>query len=181
MSDYPTQADITIRVKLDTRTFRRFAFFDTFKRQKRLRQPLFFALILLAFAIVCFSLTGKGQNVLIGSVLTALAISLPCTYLWMYRSSVNKNAKLQKLPRDVYELAFSGAENGIFIRSLDKKREQANYEWAKVYALYREKSDIYLYMTAAKAFILPAGQASASDEALWQYLKEHVSPDTKLT
>ena len=42
------------------------------------------------------------------------------------------------------------------------------------------KKCIYLYVNAARAFLLPEGQASAPQEKVWQYLIRHMG-DRKCT
>ena len=45
---------ITIPVRLDEKTFRRFARFDAFLLRRRLAKPAVFAAIFLAFSLVAF-------------------------------------------------------------------------------------------------------------------------------
>ena len=60
--------EITVRVRLDAKTFKRFSRFDTLRLRKRWTRPAAFALILVAFAVVAL-LTGKAQAGLIAAVL----------------------------------------------------------------------------------------------------------------
>lgn len=168
------QKEINIRVKLDEDTFKRFAVFNTFILNKRWRQPAIFAAILLAFAIVCFTMTGKSQSALIGSVLTLVALSMPITYYISFLGSVKAYAKKERLPRAVYELTLTDAHDGIAIRSLGAKRESAEYEWKMVHAAYRRMGCVYLYMLPTKAFLLPDGQADVSADELWSFIAKQV-------
>ena len=52
---------ITIHVKMDRQTFRRFALFDTFRLKKRWCKPALFCAILLVFAAVAFA-AGREQS-----------------------------------------------------------------------------------------------------------------------
>ena len=61
---------LTLEARVTPEVFREFAFFDTFRRQKRWRGPALFALIMGGFAAVCFALReSREQAVLIGTVL----------------------------------------------------------------------------------------------------------------
>ena len=70
---------ITIHVKMDRQTFRRFALFDTFRLKKRWCKPALFCAILLVFAAVAFA-AGREQSALIGSVL--LLVGLGCAPIY---------------------------------------------------------------------------------------------------
>ena len=50
-------------------------------------------------------------------------------------------------------------------------------EWASVYKAFRRKGCIYLYVTAAKAFLLPDRQADAPDHDVWDFIREHLGED----
>jgi len=71
---------ITVHVKMDRRTLRSFAVYDTFILKKQWRRPAIFSLILLAFAGACLFFIDREQHVLIGSVLLAVAAVVPFSY-----------------------------------------------------------------------------------------------------
>jgi len=161
---------ITVHVKMDRKTLRSFAVFDTFILKKQWRRPAVFSLILLAFALVCLFLIDKDQHVLIGSLLLAIAICMPFSYVFMFLSGVKEQAKKLKLPRRVYTLVVSSS--GVSIQNDIKKEETVWLEWDKVHALHRRRGAIYLYAAPTRAFILPDGQADASPDELWQLMTE---------
>ena len=66
---------ITIPVKLDEKTFKRFARYDMFVLRKRWIKPVVFSLILLAFSAVALW-TGKQQAGLIAAVLLTVGLGL---------------------------------------------------------------------------------------------------------
>lgn len=167
---------ITVHVKMDRKTLRSFAVFDTFILKKQWRRPAVFSLILLIFAFVCLFAIDKDQHVLIGSVLLVIAAVLPFSYIFMFLSGVKEQAKRLKLPRRVYSLTLSSS--GISISNDIKKEETVWLEWNKIHALHRRKGAIYLYASPARAFILPDGQADASPDELWQMMTQRVQ-DTR--
>ena len=161
---------ITVHTKIDHKTLRSFAVFDTFILKKQWRRPAVFSLILLVFAFICLFAIDKEQHVLIGSVLLAIAAALPFSYIFMFLSGVKEQAKRLKLPRRVYTLTISAS--GVSIANDIKKEETVWLDWDKVHALHRRRGAIYLYATPARAFILPNGQADASPDELWELMTE---------
>lgn len=159
---------MTVRVNLTPKTFRRFAMYDTFVLKKRWKLPVFFALIMLAFAAACFFLTDKQGHLGIGWLLTVIGIGLPVIWFVMFRLSLRASVKTQKLPRAVYTLIFS--EEAVDIQSATKMEEHVRLPWDKIARLVRDKDCIYLYATEQKAFLLPSGQADVPDNELWDYL-----------
>ena len=73
---------LTLEARVTPEVFREFAFFDTFRRQKRWRGPALFALMMGGFAAVCFALReSREQAVLIGTVLLVVGLGLPAAYI----------------------------------------------------------------------------------------------------
>lgn len=159
---------VTVRVNLSPKTFRRFAIYDTFVQKKRWRLPLFFALIMLAFAAACFFLTDKQGHLGIGWLLTVIGVGLPVLWFVMFLLSLRTSVKAQKLPRPVYTLIFS--EEIIDIQSATRVEEHVRLPWDRVFRLVRDRNCVYLYATEQKAFLLPSGQADVPDNELWDYL-----------
>ena len=168
-----TERTIVIPVRLDEKTFRRFARFDMFTLRKRWVRPAVFSLILIAFAVFAL-FTRKEQSGLIAAVLLAVGIGLPIIYFGSFLSQVNLQAAQQRLKpaRAVYTVTLR--EEGIHVQNARKAEEQLEMEWNAIRQAFRKKGCIYLYVTAAKAFLLPDGQADAPDPEVWQYLRDHL-------
>lgn len=165
--------EITIPVKLDAKTFKRFSRFDMFALRRRWVRPAVFALILIAFAAAAL-LSGREQAGLIAAVLLAVGLGLPLVYIGTFLSQVNLQAEGAGLstPRRVYtvKLDFDGVH-----AVNDRKKEDAQFvRWADAQAAFKKKGCVYLYVSPVKAFLLPDGQADVPDGELWQYLKEHM-------
>ena len=89
---------LSIPVRMDTAAFREFSAFDVLTRQKRWRRPLLFAVLMVAFAIVCFTQVGQREGAaLLGTVLTVVGVGLPIVYFATFFQSVSKQAKQLKL------------------------------------------------------------------------------------
>lgn len=169
MSSRPAVKTIHITVHLDAKALRRFTVFNTFRRQRKWHLPLLFTLILTGFSICLFA-AGKGdRGSFLGSLLMLIGLGLPIVYIGTFLSQVKAAVKKYRLPRDVYELDLS--PEAVTIRSCINVQEEQQLEWKSLYAVCRVKGAVYMYATAAKAFLLPYGQADTGDDALWAYLK----------
>ena len=168
-----TDKTITIPVRLDERTFRRFARFDMFSLRKRWIRPALFSLILIVFAFIAL-LARKEQSGMIAAVLLAVGIGLPVVYIGTFLSQVNMQAARRGLKpaRNVYTVRLRN--EGIQVTNSQKKENPLEMDWGSVRQAFRKKGCIYLYVTAAKAFLLPDGQADVPDQEVWQFITEHL-------
>lgn len=171
-----SERSIMIPVRLDEKTFKRFARFDMFTLRKRWVRPVIFSAILIAFAFVAL-LTKKAQSGMIAAVLLAVGIGLPVVYFGSFFSQVNMQALQQKLkpPRNVYTVTLQ--EEGIRVENNQRQEDVLEMEWTAVQKAFRRKGCIYLYVTPTKAFLLPEGQADAPDEEVWDYLTAHMGSE----
>jgi hypothetical protein len=168
---------VTISVKLDRATFRRFAAFDTFRRQQRWRLPVWFAVILLGFSIYLFFQTDKPQSGLLGGVLLAIGLGLPVIYFTSFYFTLRENEIKYCLPRLVYTLKLS--DRDVYIHSAVNKEEELTLPWDKLHMACRVKGAVYLYVLPARAFILPDGQADVPDEELWALIESRMPKDKR--
>lgn len=168
-----TSGQIQVSVFIDDKIFRKFANFDTMRRQKRWRSPLIFALILTASAVACFLLRHRAEGaVLLGCVLLVVGLGLPLVYFLTFARSVRRNIQgmgLAQKARHAYDVTLS--EAGI---SVSTEKESLSRGWGELLAAYRVDGCIYLYAAAQRAYLLPAGQASRDDDTLWAMLTDHL-------
>lgn len=172
------KTDFTVAVKIDSTVFKDFAFFDTFKRQRRWRSPVIFAVIMLLFSFIAFSQSGKVERAtLLGGVLLSVGIVLPAVYFVSFERSVR--AQIKKLglikPRQVYTLWLNQID-GIAVTA---DHEQAAYRWNELFAAYRTGSVIYLYAAPTRAYLMPNEQIEGGADALWALLSA-VMPASQL-
>ena len=167
---------ITIRVKLDEKTFKRFARFDTLVLRKKWIKPALFALIMIAFAVIALLLR-KEQSGLIAAVLLTVGLCLPVVYIGTFLSQVNMQAARLKLKpaKEVYTVTLQ--DEGIAVENNQKEEETLEMPWDRIAQAFRKKGCIYLYVTAAKAFLLPAKQADAPDHEVWDFIRQHLGKD----
>ena len=114
---------------------------------------------------------------MIAAVLLAVGIGLPLVYIGTFLSQVNMQAARAKLKpaRRVYTVTLG--EAGIHVENNQKKEDPLERDWASVQRAFRKRGCIYLYVTAAKAFLLPDGQANVPDEDVWRYLETHLGKE----
>ena len=137
--------------------------------RKRWIRPAVFSLILSGFAVVAL-LTRKAQSGMISAILLAVGLGLPIVYFGSFLSEVNLQAVHQRLKpaRNVYTVILR--ESGIRVENNQKKEDPLEMDWPVIRQAFRRKGCIYLYITVARAFLLPDGQANVSDQEVWQYL-----------
>ena len=164
---------IVIPVRLDEKTFKRFARFDLFVLRKKWIRPAVFSLLLIAFAVAAL-LIRREQSGMIAAVLLAVGIGLPLVYIGTFLSQVNMQAVRAKLKpaRPVYTVSLT--DSGIHIENNQKEEAPQDVEWSSVWKAFRRKGCIYLYVTPAKAFLLPDKQADAPTHEVWNFLVDHL-------
>ena len=162
---------LTIHGNIDKRTFFRFAVFDSLVRKKAWRNPLLFALIMSAFAAVCFmGRQAHAQAALIGGVLLGIGLVLPLVWFGMFFASVNRQAKLNGLSAEKTQYTVTLSPEKIHVT---KGKESADFAWDKVHTAVRAKGCIYLYVSPVQAFLLP--DCAESDRA-WEILRDRLGP-----
>ncbi len=172
------RTEYTIPVKLDAKTFRRFSYFDTLRLRKRWVRPVVFALILIAFAVVAL-LSRREQSGMIAAVLLVVGLGLPLVYFGTFFSQVNVQVARFKLdkPRLVYTVVLNA--DGVGVTNEQRTEEPVALPWKEVQAAFRVKGCIYLYVNAARAFLLPDGQGGAPQNEVWEYLVKHMGERCK--
>lgn len=171
---------VTISSRIDTKTFRNFAIFDTLIRQKRYRSPAIFTGIMLFFACICYIMNGRAeQAVLLGNVLLGIGIILPAVYFGTFFFSVNSQSKKMKLdpPKHVYTVTMTEDEEGISIVTPTGEGGTLRVKWNNLHAVYRVKDCIYLFVSPRQAFLLPDNQGNVSPDELWNFLSEHTAKE----
>lgn len=168
---------ITISSRVDAKIFKDFAYFDILKRQKKWRSPAVFAALMMISALVCFSQSGVRQGaVMLGTVLTAIALIVPFSYFFTFNSSLNKQVVRQGIarPRVIYNIELN--DKGV---EVSNETEKAHFDWESLYQVYYRNNCVYLYVAATRAFLLPEAEIKCGFDTLWQFLEEHI-PAEKL-
>ena len=169
-------SDITVTVKLDEKTFKRFARFDMFSRRKKWIRPAVFSLILIVFAFIAL-LTRKEQSGVIAAVLLVIGIGLPLVYIGTFLSQVNLQAARANLKPDQPVYTVTMRDEGVRIVNDRKAEEPQEVSWDSIHRAYRKNGCIYLYVTPSKAFLLPSKQADAPDHEVWDFIRKRLGEE----
>ncbi len=165
---------MTIEVTLIEEEYRRFLVFDTFRRKKMWRSPAIFASIMGTSGAICFLMRHVDGAIMLGTILFLVGFGLPLVTMVNLLMTMGRQIKLHGLPRTVYTLDLSADKKGIRVKN---DTEQAEYAWNKIHHVYRWKTATYLYITPARAFLLPHYLIPGGADALWQLLESCVSPE----
>lgn len=166
---------IIVPVKIDDEIFREFAWFDCLRHRKRWRPPVIFAAILLGFAAVCFAMNGRAeQATLLGIVLSSVGVLLPAAYFLNFSLSISTQIKRLGLSssKQPYTVTFRDDDVDVVANA-----GHTSFSWNAIYRAYRVRGGVYMYVSAARAYLLPCGQATVSDDALWNALEQKLSAD----
>lgn len=139
---------IQIGTYMDAITFRDFSYFNSFKLGNRLITLILFPIIMFALAI----LNALTESSFLFWLFISLGILLPSSYLIFYRAALKHQIDINDLtvPKKVYTLTINTKE--LFITN---QGEQSSYSWNQIYRLFIMDKYIYIYITKARAFILP--------------------------
>lgn len=166
-----------VQVSIDEALFLEFALYDIFVRQKKIRAPLIFALIMSVFGVVCFLLKAReSQAWILGTVLFVLGWGLPAAYVLQFFLSVRTQSKHMGLKRKKTAYVVTLTEAGV---SVSSGKEMAEYSWDSLYAVVYRKKCTYLYASPQKAYLLPHSQVVKGPEALHLFISKNLKRDKK--
>ena len=160
---------LMIPATIDSHDFLRFALFDTFRMKKRWKMPLLFACIMSAFSVVCFAMyKTREQAVLLGIVLLAVGLVLPMVWFLLYVSSVKSEGRKHGLSKTKAQYCSWLDRNGL---KVVRDKEEAVYAWKDLSMACRVKDCIYLYVSPARAYLLPECDDC---DAAWALITSHI-------
>ena len=58
-----------------------------------------------------------------------------------------------------------------------QEEEPQEVTWDSIHKAFRRNGCIYLYVTPAKAFLLPSKQADAPDHEVWDFIRKRLGED----
>ena len=167
---------IQIPVRLSAKCFRRYCAFDALTRQRRWYWPL-----LLSMALITASLAGLFgwlpmsdmlKGLLMGLGLAVLMVNLGLYAIQIEAQVVGQHLKDAPL---VYTLRLDG--DGVQITNGQKEEPPVSVPWNGLWAAFRHRGDIYLYIRPDRALILPEGQANVSADEVWSFVEARLGPE----
>jgi hypothetical protein len=159
---------ISIHSMMDKHTFSNFSKFNNFRLNHRWLLLILFPAIMSVFAY--FNLL--TNSTFLFWLFIVLGFTLPLGYMAVFYVSLKNQISIYKLtsPKHVYSVHLS--QNGIQVIN---NNEKILYKWNQVYRVYRVNNYFYLYITKARAFILPnTNIESATPEDTWKLIQEYV-------
>lgn len=167
---------VWLDARITPEVFREFAFFDTFRRQKRWKGPALFALIMGGFAGVCFALRGsREQAALIGAVLLLVGLGLPAAYVLSFFLSVRRREKALKAAGNPVAYQLRLEEDGLRVR---QGEQEERYPWEQTALACRLKRCLCVYVEPRRAFLLPPRDGE-EEERLWAFLTARLPGKTE--
>lgn len=171
------QKTLLIQSRITPEVFREFALFDTMYRQKRYRRPVLFAAILAVFACICFTQQGRNdQAILLGAVLLAVGLGLPAAYILFFLYSVHKKSKQLNLKNAPAAYTVKLSPELVVVTA---GKQRAEYEWKDILYVYRIRHSTCLYVSANRAYLLPASKQREEDKR-WAFISEHTPAEKRI-
>ena len=144
--------------------------------RKKWIRPAVFSLILIAAGLVILFTRGEKSGVIAAILLAAgIILSLACAGAFLLR--VNRQAARANLEpaRPVYTVTMW--DEGVLIANDQQEEEPQEITWDSIHKAFRRNGCIYLYVTPAKAFLLPSKQADAPDHEVWDFIRKRLGED----
>lgn len=168
--------ELCITVNVTPEVFREFALFDIMSLKKRFVRPLVFAAIMVAFAVVCFALRGRAEQAgLLGTVLMIVGLGLPVFYfLAFFRSLQFQENQLSRRAGQV-DYTVKLREDGIAVTD---GKDHVELPWDGVMCAYRLRHSICLYVSANKAYLLPAADQAEANK-WWDLISDKLPAEKR--
>ncbi len=166
---------ITVLSYIDSKVFSDFAAFNAFTLHNRWVSLALFPVIMFGLGLMN---RYTGSEAFFWGF-TALGLVLPLFYLFFYKVSLSRQIKAYALDLDLDtpRLAYTVTVNkeGVYVTNVGEK---AQYTWDNMHGIYILDSAIYLYVTKARAFIMPYTglQEGADAQSLAQMVQGLATP-----
>ncbi len=159
---------IIIHTRMDGRIFTDFSNFNSFRMNRRWLSLVLFPVVMGGFGVVNL-ITGSR---LLFYLFCAAGVAMPVFYLVFYHVSLKRQIAAYHLdePRSAYTVSLSAG--GIAVST---EKEQTSFRWDQVYRVFELDSCAYVYITKARAFLLPHSDLSqATPEQLHQMFLDYL-------
>lgn len=155
--------------EIDVNTFRKFYFYNTFKRGHHFLKLAGFAVIVFLFALCNFYVKMRY----FGIFFVIVAVLIPVLFCYRYLTGMNYQIKSQKLkeqPIKPYDVELSNL--GVHIKT---SKQDVHFEWDKVADAFDAGDVLYLYYCPTRAVILPYRNLEDGDKSeLATFLTENL-------
>lgn len=162
---------IQVHTQIDRKVFTDFSNFNAFRLHYRGLGLAGFPVLMIALAILNYATGSK----LFFWLFSLTGILLPLFYLLFYRVSLSKQIIANHLeqPRHAYSVQLD--KTGVTVQN---DAEHVVYRWDQVYRVYLREHYVYLYITKARAFLLPYTDIAegADAQALISSIRQNLEP-----
>lgn len=174
------QKPVFIPVTLSARAFKKFAVFNTMRRQRHWILPIGMTVICFVFSIASFTFQETlpwGST--LGSILSAVTVLIPFGYFRSFYSSIDKQVERMKLesPRHVYSIEMSENAEGIRLYYPGEKEPSDRFSWKSIDGAWRNDHAIYIYVTPERALLVPDIIKNVDQDKLWEFLQKQLGAD----
>ncbi|SMP58234.1 YcxB family protein [Anoxynatronum buryatiense] len=162
------EKSLVIRTTINAQVFRQFSYFNAFQMNHRGLMLLFFPVFLIILGVIHLN---TGSRLFFYAYCGA-GLLLPALYLTFYHVSLKRQIRLHGLdtPRVAYTVTLDPHEVQVV-----NAHETTTFQWHQVYRVFHLDHVSYLYLTKARAFILPHGDFhQGTPEALIKLVDEQV-------
>lgn len=160
---------ITVPSHMNQQVFTDFSNFNSFRLHNRWLGLAGFPVLMIALSVVNRE---TGSDFLF-YLFIACGIGLPLLYLLFYFVSLKQQVKANGLdtPRLAYTVTLS--PHGV---EVETDKEHAKYRWEQLYRVYVLPEATYVYITRARAFLLPHADLSdgVTPQELVALVSEHL-------
>lgn len=171
-----------LSITLGPASFKRFAQFNAFTRQKKLRRPISIGVAGFIGAIISFAMQEVSENMfLLGVLLCVIAFFVPGTYFRTFYASVKEQTAKMNIdpPRLVYTIELTSAADGVRYYYPDEKKPAGVFSWKDLTGIWRTDRAIYLYVSEDRALLIPDSTKFTSQDEAWNFIRAN-APAEKL-
>ena len=157
----------TIPCRIDQKSFRDFAVFNSFRFRWRGLSLMLFPVFMIVLAIIN---RNTGSKALFW-VFFVLGFLLPAAYLFQFERSLRNQIRVNHLeqPRVFYTVTVSPETIVV-----ENQTERQELPWDKLYRIFRYRDYIYIYATPARVFILTCDAEDEKFRRLWEMIVQHI-------
>lgn len=177
-----SRKSMLLSITLGPGSFKRFAMFNAFSRQKRLKKPITICVAGFIGAMISFAMQDVSENMfLLGVLLCVIAFFVPGMYFRTFFASVKEQTTKMNIekPRHVYTIELTSDANGIRFYHPDEKKAAGTFAWKEIIGAWRIDTAIYLYVDENRALLIPDTTKFTTQDDVWNFIRKHAD-DQKL-
>lgn len=141
-------SSVTVPAHMNEKVFTDFSNFNSFRLHNRWLGLAAFPVLMIGLSIIN-RMTGSD---FLFYLFIAFGIGLPLLYLFFYFVSLRQQIRANNLGTTRLAYTVTVSQDGV---EVETETEHAKYRWNQLYRVYVLSEYTYIYMTRARAFLLP--------------------------